>query len=151
MNQDRSFKLGEVQFNLPLIPPLQGWEICELFREAVGRPEVLMSLVGDESDPEKAGKKVIMGLLISMSRDHVMQIRNALFEFVTFKTKDQVKPMSLAGLEDMAFEKLDPFSIYEVMGRCFAANFIGYFKEMLARAGIDASALGGKEDLDTTQ
>lgn len=149
MKQDRSFKIGDVQFNLPIIPPLRGWEICELFREAVGRPEVLMSLTADAS-PEQAGKRIIMGLLVSMSREHVKQIRGELFEFVQFKAPGQVKMMELAGLEDMAFEKLDPFSIYEVMGRCFAANFIGYFNEMLARAGISVPVPATEEVQDMT-
>jgi hypothetical protein len=146
MKKDRTFEIDNVKFELQVIPPMEGWDICELFRESVGNPAVLQSMTQDASSPEAAAKKLIMGLLLSIYRNHLLQLRTALFEYVTFKVPEQPKPLPLAGVEDMAFASLNPFAIYEVMGRCFSVNFTEYFNEMMTRLGIDVSALQEKPE-----
>lgn len=145
MKKDRTFEIDKVKFELQVIPPLAGWDICELFREAVGRPEVLLSVTQDGKDGKDKIKRAIAGLLLCMSRQHVKALRDAIFEYVTFKRPEQPKPMTLAGVEDMAFEGMDPFAVYEVLGRAFHVNFTEYFNKMLGRLGIDVSALGSEE------
>ncbi len=149
MKMDRTFKIGDVTFNLQKIPPLDGFEICELFRVAVSRPEVLMQLAKDSDSDEQAAKRVVMGLLMSVSREHVKQLRGEMFKYVTFTTLEQKQPLPLEGVEDMAFGALDPLAIYEVLGRAIAVNFTEYFKGLMTRLGINLSAVLEQKKQDT--
>jgi len=136
MNMDRQFQIDNVKFELSRIPPMKGWDICEMFREAIASSGMLGQEAKADTKDKNAMKKELIKALLSIPRSEVAKLRDALFEFVTFKTPEQPKPMTLQGLEDMAFQTLDPFSIYEVIGRCFIVNFTKSFIQLLARHGI---------------
>lgn len=134
MNKDRQFKIKDVEFTLQRIPPLSGWDITELFREAIARSGGLATEL-PEGDA-KAHAKALIKILVGLKREDVKALRDELFQFVTFKVPDQPKQLNLAGVEDMAFEKIGPMAIYEVIGRAFYVNFTECFEEMLDRFGI---------------
>jgi hypothetical protein len=144
MKAERQFKIGEVEFKLMEIPPLAAWEICELVRTAIGKPDVLLS---ETSDEDANPVKLMLALVAGLRREDVKAIRDALFEYVTFKTADQVQFIGLSGTEEMAFVDIGFEAIYEVMGRAFKVNFIQSFNEALNRLGIKLPVKG----LDTDQ
>lgn len=135
MKMDRQFQIGETRFEILKIPPMRAWEISELIREALGRPDMLMLDV-PESDPQK----MILAILAGLKASDVREIRDALFEFVAFKSPEQVKAMGLFGAEDMAFSELDFTAVYEVLGRAFYVNFTGSLNDLLTRVGIKPEA-----------
>jgi len=141
MEKDRQFKIGEVLFELVAIPPMRQWEISETIREAVGQPEVLAAGAVGTSPTA-----LMMAVLAGLKKENVLEIRNALFEFVMFKAKDQLKALQLMGAEDMAFVDLDFTAVYEVMGRSFYVNFTGSLSGMMSRIGFDLKDLAVNSD-----
>lgn len=148
--KDRTFEISGVKFNLPKIPPLQGWDICELFREAVGSagaldtPDINPDMTSAEQKRNIA--KAIIKLLMALPRKQIRELRDMLFEHVQFKLKEQPSFITLSGAEEMAFENLNPFSIYEVLGRAFIVNFTDAFTETMSHLGIDVAMV-----MDTPQ
>lgn len=140
MKMDRTFTIEEVTFTLDVIPPMEAFEICELIREAISRPQDLMTLSEGADSPQEAAKRIIPGMVASISREHFKGIYNSLFPYISFTTKENTASRTLAnGQNQEAFAALDPFAIYEVIGRAIYVNFSGYITKLMHRLGISLS------------
>jgi len=131
MTKDRNFSIGKVSFELVNIPAMAQWDIAELLREALGNGGALTA-PGTGEDP----LKFVAALMASLDRKDVLEIRDALFEHVRFKSPDQLKPMPLAGLEDSAFVDAGFSGVYEVMARAIHVNFTGCLTDLVNRLGL---------------
>ncbi len=116
------WEIGGTCFYFHKMPALKGWEVIESIRKELGRTSK-----GMDAD---AG---FLTLIASLDTGFVSNLRTELFKFVSFVNKTQTKtaPNSrLAGMEDMAFENLQPVTIYQVMWRSLIVNFSESFSEL---------------------
>ena len=126
MNEQK-FTIGEVEFSITKLSAMDGWRLLEDIRHQIGKSDLGDSV---EADILKQISKTITG----MDPAFVDDVRERLFKKVEFKTKD-VKAgwLPLSGGEDMAFEKLEPSAIYELLMRCLVVNFTASFSDILSR------------------
>lgn len=121
--KEPDFEIDEIKFKISKLSPMKGFKLFEQMR---------FSLVGSAGVAESGGSEESAALffkaILALQPDVVQGFMDTLFTNVQF-TGGNVKGgwSNLKGLEDMAFEKLEPVHIYEVFGRCLIVNFYGSF------------------------
>ena len=72
--------------------------------------------------------------LLSLDREFVNDVRDAMFKYVTFHVPGATKnEQTLAGAEEIAFGSLSGVDVYEILARALAVNFtdFGRLTEMI--------------------
>lgn len=113
-----SVDIEGVKFSFVKKPAMAGKDVWEALR--VGIAEVV-----GEVPEGSAGEMAFMQIAMGLPRETFEETRVALFEDVTWQSKDSPTPAVLLGDEDMAFQGLEVVHIYEVWARACAVNFHG--------------------------
>jgi len=136
---DHEFKIGDVQFNVKKLNALDAWHMSESIRVELGSDIASIEVDGDK-------KKALMSIfskITTLQTDFVNDLRVKLFKTIEFKTKDVERGwLKLEGMEDMAFQNLEPTAIYELLMRSLAVNFTKSFAGL--KSLIPAKRVGSK-------
>jgi len=123
------FKLNEIKFKVTKLSPMAGFKLFEKIRFAlVGSADVAKS----GNDEESA--TLFFKAVLSLPPDIIQGFMDILFANIQFTGGSvQTGWSDLKGLEDMAFETLEPVHIYEVFGRSLIVNFTGSFSAIASK------------------
>ena len=133
----------EVMFEFEKFPVIEGYKVLNKIRVHAG--EELLAAV-----PEKVESldvfTALVQIVLSLDEAFVEWLRNRLFKQVYFVRSGMMPGRRLLdGKEDMAFEPLTPYHVFECLGRAFVVNFISSFPGLSnLSSGADSS-----EALDT--
>lgn len=133
--KEPDFEIDGIKFKISKLSPMKGFKLFEQIR---------FSLVGSAGVAESGGSEESAALffktILALRPSIVQEFMDILFANVQF-TGGSVKGgwSDLKGLEDMAFESLEPVHIYEVFGRCLIVNFYGSFLAIISKfPGVQA-------------
>ena len=123
------FELNKIKFKVTKLSPMIGFKLFEKIRFAlVGSADVAKGGSDDES------AALFFKAVLSLPPDIIQGFMDILFANVQFTGGSVQSGWSdLRGLEDMAFETLEPVHIYEVFGRSLIVNFSGSFSAIASR------------------
>ena len=125
--------IGGVSFDICKLPVMDGYRLSEQIREALALQSEAVEMPQDVKGEAVAATAFVKSVL-TLPPSVVEKVRKTLFSSVTFKTKDVEQGwIGLLGAEDMAFESLETYHVYEVFGRCLLVNFSGSFTDILSR------------------
>ena len=124
------FQIKNIKFNITKLSPMAGFELFEKIRYVLASRSAEMEM---PSDPLSIST-LVYKIALSIDPVIVKEIRETIFENVQFSGDSITKGYAqLSGLEDVAFETLEPMHIYEVLGRGLVVNFFGSFVELILR------------------
>lgn len=124
-----NFVIGETRFRIEKLLPMRAFDVMEMIRVAIGG-----SIEGD-SDNMMA---FIVRVVLSIPREKLKEIRDSLFEQVYFRNKQVKTETAVFGMEEMAFNGLEPSSVYRVLVSAVLVNFRESFPaELFKVSGID--------------
>ena len=125
------FTIGDTRFRVSKLSPLEAFGTMEKIRVAAA--PVLASYqdesVGDFSE--------IISEVLKIDPASLSVIRDELFAGVRFTNGIAKTERILQGNIDMAFSKLLPIHIYEVLGRALVINFLESFCDILRRGAAE--------------
>ena len=127
----RRWEHAGVQFQFNKAPVMKGHAIMEFIRGQIGG-EFFSAIVN------KAGDDIalaVIGVVLKADPIFVATLRKKMFEYVTFRVPDSRTFSVLSNDEercfDAEFEGMSPRTVYEVLLRSLAVNFIGFFPETI--------------------
>jgi len=113
----KTVQLGQTHFRIEKLPAMAAFDVLEQIRVALGG-------VWPDVDLDSGVGSGMLGAILRIPKDELAQIRAALFRAVFFRSpKVRGQEATLAGMEDMAFEGLEPVSVYRVLIGAVAVNF----------------------------
>jgi len=113
----KTVQLGQTHFRIEKLPAMAAFDVLEQIRVALGG-------VWPDVDMESGIGSGMLGAILRIPKDELAQIRAALFRSVFFRSpKVRGQEATLAGMEDMAFEGLEPVAVYRVLVGAVAVNF----------------------------
>ena len=118
LKKDR-FSIGKTKFRIIKLLPMEAYEVMECIR--VGLGPSLASLEVSESG--KISLADFLSLVMSLPRETLREVRDALFAEVRFQNQAAKTPLPVGGNEDMAFDGLGFLAVYEVLARAVMVNF----------------------------
>jgi len=125
---DPEFGINDVRFRITKLSPLKGFKLFEKIRHALA-----VNADGVSSDSEN-GALVFYKSILTLSPDTIESFMVPMFGNVEFKGSGVEKGWApLEGMEDMAFQSLEPIHIYELFVRCLAVNFTGSFRAIASK------------------
>ena len=127
------FTLGNTQFRIHKLLPMEGFRVLEDIRAALG-PKI-MQLQSEDTSLNNMLTGFV-GLVLSVSTQDVQNVMRQLFIEAYFKDEHSNQFVSLSGNEGLAFKELEPFHVYEVLARCLVINFTGSLDEIMSRTRI---------------
>lgn len=115
--------LGRTRFRIEKMLPMQGFEVLEMVRSAVGdRFRTLSAETGT------AG--ALISVILGIDPPALRSIMDRLFRSVHFTNANVKTPMVVFGNEGMAFESCQPIDVYELLARCLTVNFRESFSDL---------------------
>ena len=132
------FEIGRTRFFIAKLPAIGAFDLLELLRHEVGKSADLVVPEGSENERVAT----LLKLMLSLDPAFVRQVRQKLFEKVSFSNDRVPNPQKLAGAEDMAFDGSEAVAVYEVLLRCLAVNFTASLRALASRlrdAGLTSS------------
>lgn len=123
------FEINGIKFKVSKLSPMNGFRLFEQIRFAlVGSADVA------KGDSEEENAALFFKSVLALHPDIIQDFMDVLFASVQF-TGGAIKSgwSDLRGLEDMAFESLEPVHIYEVFGRSLVVNFSGSFSAIASK------------------
>lgn len=135
---------GETEFTIAKMPATKGWDVLEQIRENAGGALNMQHAGGIES--------AIQTLVAALPRTFARELRNTMFEYVTFRNRMAVSPMTLAGNEETAFDAIEaePIAIYEIFLRSLAVGFTPSFVALLEKTSSFLSQISPSPDTGTS-
>lgn len=141
---DRQFTVtgddgGKTHFTITKLMPFEGFRVLDKIREAVG--EQAAKLPADASV-----QNIIVAIAMSIPSEKLEAIMRPLFTSVTFTSATVKTPAPVADhntIDEMAFNGLEPITIYNLLLRCLAVNFFSSFtaiKSLLATANPSSNS-----------
>jgi len=129
--KDPKFQVNDINFNITKLATMSGHEMFEDIRFALGQSADSIDAGAGEDQMAAMFFKSIMILPPNV----IKGFRERIFEHIEFSRANETQEgwMKLSGLEDMAFENLEPIHVYEVFGRGLIVNFSGSFDAILSR------------------
>jgi len=126
---ENKVEINGVVFDIKKLGALRGFRLLERIRVAMASTEIPTDTTGS------GGVAAVVKALMALPTAEVEHIRKELFDRVDFQAPvpdggGLQPPIKLLGAEDMAFQDLEPFHMYEVLGRAFIVNFNGSWSEI---------------------
>lgn len=133
-------KKGNVTFQIERLTPMEGYELLDKLRNMIG--EVVAQ------SWEQSPQAFIISALSRLPHENLEYVRKELFERIQFSRPDTaMQPRPLAGSEDIAFEGLDPGTVYEMVVRAFAVNFTDILQRV--QSALEAAEKSSKQSPQT--
>ena len=138
---EREFTISETRFIIEKLPALEGWHCLETIRAelgSIGLDQIIVTIReqqtamgrGKTEDAATREQEVIAAVILVLGKLGVRfidELRKTFFARIRFASPSTtVQP--LAGAEVMAFNGLEPISIYEVLVRSLVVNFFDSFQ-----------------------
>ena len=123
------FEINGIKFKVSKLSPMKGFKLFESIRFALSGNAGSLDSEGDEK-----AAMLFYKAIMTLHPDVIQGFMDILFANVQF-TGGSIKSgwSDLKGLEDMAFETLEPVHIYEVFGRSLIVNFTGSFSAIASK------------------
>lgn len=135
--RERRFEISGTEFRIDKLLSMEAFELLETIREALGHTLAKISVPKGSPDAYYIG-----AILASIPPAYLRDIRRVLFDkSVRFRNgmAQNWKPL-LPINEGMAFDKLTPVRVYEILVRAFAVNFTESWEEvrsLISFLGLD--------------
>ena len=113
---ENDFTIAQTRFVIDKLPAMRAYDLLEAIRYEVGTT--------DQQGTIEWRADTLIGLILGLKPAFVKQVRDKLFAAVHFTNENAQTPQPLLGAEDTAFKGLEPVSVYEVLTRCLAVNFM---------------------------
>ena len=120
---------------------MKAWSLLERIREKMADTLGGIELEGPVTELD------FFRSILGLEATFVESVRRELFMFVYFTNEAAQTRQRLGGAEDTAFEKLEPFAVYEVLLRALAVNFF----PSLHASGLLPSGVETQEEPTTKQ
>ena len=118
--QEAECEIGGTRFFFAKLPALEAWDLLERIRHEIGKTA---SATAPGAISDETGISLLQ-LVLSLDPAFVRDVRDTLFERVSYANVSAVTPQPLAKAESMAFADLEPVAVYEVLARALAVNFL---------------------------
>ena len=128
---ETSFSIGNVQFAIEKLLPMEAFAVLEEIREAVG------GRISESSD-KTSTQALIASVLLSIPPTAVKSVMVKVFAGVEYKNEstDRFLPLAPAGkIDDSGLEGLEGINIYELLARALAVNFFLSFGGVMSLLG----------------
>ena len=121
------FMIKDVKFSIVKMKSMKGWKVLEQIRHTLGREGIKIDPGLDDGNAFLA---TVIESIIKLDPEFTEWLRTQLFLDISFEIKGTTSFQKLHGAEDIAFEHLEPYHIYEIMMRGLAVNFTSSFQEI---------------------
>ena len=126
MIQPETLTIGETTFTVGKVPATKMWDLSVFVANVTtGREIPAIGAMGSDL----AGGLAVFKLIGGLPHADLLYIRGKLFEYVEFRNHLHAHPVTLAGLEESAFDAvgLSSVDIWKVFAKSFQANFTEYW------------------------
>ena len=124
--------LGDVSFKIDKIPATAAWDLLEFIRISIAK-----SSHGIPNRPGAQLVEVLINAVFALPPGVVSQVRDKIFQRITFQKKSATTWQTLHKAEDTAFDDLEPIAIYELLARGLAVNFSPSLRDLALKLGED--------------
>jgi len=125
---DPEFSINDAKFRITKLSPIKGFKLFEQIRHALALNADAVS--GDIEN----GALTFYKAILTLSPEKIESFMNPMFDNVEFQGSGVDRGWAhLKGMEEMAFQSLEPIHIYELFVRCLAVNFTGSFHAIASK------------------
>ena len=133
---------GETRFTIAKMPATKGWDVLEEIREAATTGP--MNALSDGSV-----QGAMTSLVMALPKQFTRQLRNTMFQHVTFTNRVAATPMVLAGNEETAFDLIEaePIVLHYMLLRALAVNFTPSFTDLFGKISALLTSIGSPSNI----
>ena len=137
--------IGTTRFFFAKLPAMAAYDVLEDLRYEFGQiPNLLSDLevgeLGTKSQREQVVVRALMHAFTGLRPQFVKQIRDKLFQVVSFSNAQAQTPQVVRGAEDTAFNGLESSAVYDVLLRSLAVNFTDSLRDLQSKFADSALA-----------